>query len=339
MHWLAGTDGLLFGRYGTVFGSKAPIPSLRSPATSVEIWAEPNRWDISATILTLYDARQRTLFAVRQSLTDIEIITEMRGKRRHVYADDGFGPALRQNRAVLVTITTASSGTVVYLDGTAFRTWHGLVLPPDAMAGRSILGDSPGEANSFSGKVFGLAIYGIWLNPDDVRRHYRAWAANHRPELRPEDAIQALYLFNERGGSSIHDYASVRGDLYIPTKYEVLEKERLKPFWREFEWSFSYWKGNLKNIIGFVPAGFVFYAYFRIVRRVKRPWLVTVIAGFLISFSIEVIQGFLPTRDSGTTDLITNGIGTGLGAWWFQTIYPTLSAKLSSAVADTAQLK
>jgi len=78
--------------------------------------------------------------------------------------------------------------------------------------------------------------------------------------------------------------------------------------------SWGYWKNLLKNIVGFIPLGFCFYPYVSVVRLYKHPALITVILGFAVSLTIEVLQAYLPTRDSGTTDLITNTLGTWIGA-------------------------
>jgi glycopeptide antibiotics resistance protein len=66
-----------------------------------------------------------------------------------------------------------------------------------------------------------------------------------------------------------------------------------------------------------VPLGFCFTALFAWINGRQRSWRYTVVLGFLVSLTIELIQAHMPTRFSGTTDLITNTAGTALGAWGY----------------------
>lgn len=47
-------------------------------------------------------------------------------------------------------------------------------------------------------------------------------------------------------------------------------------------------------------------------------YLIAILPGFLISFTIEFIQAYIPTRASSMTDLIANTLGTVLGAAIFR---------------------
>ncbi len=193
--------------------------------------------------------------------------------------------------------------------------------------GRLVVGDSPRQPDSFRGQIRGLAIYDAELNGAQVLRHYRTWTERGRPDVAPDERNIALYLFDEHTGNVIHNHAAAGGDLTIPETYAVIDKISLEPFWKEFSFYTSYWKGNLKNIVGFIPVGFCFYAYFTVGRPIKRAPLVTVVLGALMSLTIEVLQAFLPTRDSGTTDLVTNTLGTYVGVMCYGNLYPVLVEK------------
>jgi glycopeptide antibiotics resistance protein len=87
----------------------------------------------------------------------------------------------------------------------------------------------------------------------------------------------------------------------------------------------SYWRAVFKNIVGFIPLGFFFYAYLVTLRSIRRPALVTVVLGAAVSFTIEALQAFLPTRESGTTDLITNSLGTWIGVLSYRLLTPAVT--------------
>ena len=112
----------------------------------------------------------------------------------------------------------------------------------------------------------------------------------------------------------VHDHTGSGAELQIPYRYQILREKFLEPPWEEFRpATWSYWKNMGINIGGFIPLGFFFCAYLTLAGKISRPALVTVILGAAVSVTIEVLQAYLPTRDSGMTDIITNTLGTGLG--------------------------
>lgn len=272
------------------------------------MWVRPDRWS-GTTLLSLYNPAKRSLFRVHQSVEDLELLD---GSSEFT-VDNAFRPSLREKKMIFLAAASGRNGTTVYLNGGFAKHSADFLIPATAFDGRIIVGDAPLQPDSFRGAIAGLALYGAALDAAQVLRHYQTWIKDGRPTVEPNDSAVAIYLFDEKSGRTIHDSTGRAPDLGIPDQYEVIDKIFLEPFWTEFDFSEGYWRGNLKNVVGFIPVGFFFYAYFMIARPIRRPVLVTVAAGCLISVAIEVLQGFLPMRDSGTTDIITNTLGTWIG--------------------------
>jgi len=184
--------------------------------------------------------------------------------------------------------------------------------------------------------LFGLAIYHSELGPTEIRDHYKRWIAEGGPDLRNLEPATALYTFNPRSGNIVRNLVGnplavsqtvPEIDLLIPERYTISDEKFLQPVWQEFHWEWGYWKNVLINIAGFVPFGFFFYAYLSSARHLRHIELFTVIFGAATSLTIEVLQSLLPTRDSGTTDLITNTLGTCLGLMLYRW-RPTLMTRV-----------
>lgn len=331
--WMKNSNGVSFGPGGTVLSS-GPLETPTvwgDPSGSIEVWLQPSHWD-SATILALYRPEQGLLVTLRQSLADFEVTADVdhdsdRRTTGHFYVSDTFASPLQRKRTAFITVTSGPSGTRIYVDGALVKTAPYFWIPRDAFGGRLIVGDSPGQTDSFRGQIRGLALYATELNGEQVLSHYRDWIHKGRPNLDQEQHNLALYLFNEKTGDIVHNQSGGNGDLHIPATYMVVDKIALEPFWNEFNFSRAYWRGNFKNIIGFIPLGVCLCAYFSMAKPRRRAILLTVIWGAVVSLTIEVFQAVLPTRDSGTTDIITNTLGTWIGVLCYLRFYQVLAGR------------
>jgi VanZ family protein len=280
-------------------------------AASIEAWLQPGRiWD-SGTFLALYRENLRSV-SLRQAQTDLVLQVESYGPDRYKRTSIRVADVFRRTTPPFITLTSNGQGTLIYVDGVMARAVPGFRLSAADFAGRLVIGDSPRESDSWKGQFLGLAFYEQALTARQTLGHYETWTKAGRPDLTVDDRPVALYVFNEHTGTVVHSRIG-SGSLYIPEQYTVLDKKSLKPPWQEFEMSRNYWGAVVKNVIGFIPLGACFYAYWSIARTLRRPALATIVTGAAVSFTIEFLQTYLPTRDSGMTDLITNTTGTVLG--------------------------
>lgn len=327
--WLGNENGLLFGDYGTVLssGTLKMANSEDRASCSLEIWLQPGLTYDTNTFLAFYAPQNPRQFSLHQSNADFELRSNFRNQRQRIqtsrlYVDGVF----QQGKPVFMTVTSGAGKTAVYIDGTLVKASRDFLLSSGDCTGQLVVGDSPGASDSWSGRLLGLAIYDQALTAQQVFQHHETWIRRGQPELAQNEGTVALYLFDEHTGRMIHNQIRSGADLDIPETYMIVNQMFLERPWDEFFLGWGYWKNVLINIGGFIPLGFFFCAYLSLTLQARKAAVVTIILGCAASLTIEVLQAFLPTRQSGMTDVITNTLGTSIGVALFrcetvQTLY------------------
>jgi VanZ family protein len=316
--WLTEGNGLALGPHGSMVsrGEFEPRASDLDSSCSIELWLRPAVVAGSGTIFAFYQPSNfKVSLALRQSLSDLLIqVDRQNGGHSQVYVQRVF----LSGTPLFITVTSGTQGTVAYLNGREFERFRTYRLREGDLTGKLLLGNAPAGTQEWSGRLLALAAYKQELTPQEILQHYENWTTHQVSALREGGYAVAVYSFNEGVGGVAHNQVDRATDLLIPEKFFVVHKKFLTWPWNEYYPGWSYWKDVAINIGGFVPFGFFFCAYFQLVRTMSRPLLVTVILGFVVSLTIEILQGFLPTRDSGLTDVITNTFGTAVGAMLYQ---------------------
>jgi VanZ like family/Concanavalin A-like lectin/glucanases superfamily len=328
VEWVENQSALEFGHYGSILTAGAFHASMTNDNTSgsIEVWLEPRLLHGTKTILA-FDSSEHPgdPFALLQSENALLV-------QRHNVDDHGICRTAQfavrgvflPKRPVFATITLGTRVTSVYIDGVLAMVFPILGASTNNLTGRFVVANSPAFNNSWSGEILGLAVYHSQLTVAQVARHYESWMTTQKPEITHGEDPVALYLFNERAGNIIHNQLDVATDLLVPAHYFVLHPPFLAPLWRRYRYGWpgwSYWKDLLVNIVGFVPVGFFLLSYLSLIRPNKRLAATVILLGFFLSLTIESLQRFLPTRYSDMTDLISNTLGTAVGAnlyRWFR---------------------
>jgi VanZ family protein len=313
--WKAGQRGLHFGDYGMVVsnGIFHGMPLIEETGATIEIWMQPGMTSDSNTILSFFDPGNNTgHISVQQSGDDL-IITKLAAAKeeraatpRAIYVDHVF----RKGQNTLLTLSSKGSHLDIYVNGILKKSANNFAIEVGDFYGTLVLGNSPFGNSSWMGTFLGLAFYDRAMSAEEVRRNYLAWrdgvaGAPNQPYSR--------YMFDEEKGEIIHNSGKSGPDLIIPKNYFIFEHDFLTPFWQEFRPDWGYVKDVAINVLGLVPLGFCFAALLAWQAGRSRSLLYVTIVGFCVSLTIEILQAFMPTRYSGTTDLITNTSGTALG--------------------------
>jgi len=260
---------------------------------------------------TLAQSKDRLIMRLRTTETDLN------GINPHLEISNIFDDL----EDLYIVVTYNYDKQCVYINGEIreckgkvkgnFSNWdstHQLVI------GNEVTGDRP-----WLGEIFYAAIYDRALTDKDVVETFKAGRSSG---FCPSNILSncdagpvVCYLFNEKIGSKISDKTqnTFSTDLYIPEK---LPPKQEKPF----EFSKRIISKDLEplnlifNIIGFIPLGFLLYAYLNTYRCSNQMIIFcALIIGFLIAFGVEYLHHFLPSKHSSAVELCLKVIGISLG--------------------------
>ena len=316
--WLH-SRGIRFGGYGEVRG-QWHLPPVTSPGSSesdgmtIELWVTCREDGPKISdLVSVYRSPDREPFAIEQSSSDLVVAGVVRNQQdqrifRHMTIDGSLHAGVRR----FITITTNRSGTVLYLEGEPQKSYPGLELESQNLEGTVLLGQTPSGHQEWRGDIRGLAIYSRVLNPEEVANDYSAFRQGDLLELQAKAPQFAIYLFDEGSGSLIRDRGNLWGDLMIPRRLSALNPTVLAiPTRRDF----TDVSDVSLNILGFIPFGGLLTLYWKIKSwNNARAVVLSVVLGLTVSLVIELLQVYLPSRDSSLLDVVNNTLGTGLGA-------------------------
>lgn len=314
--WMDNENGLRFGDYGTVLSSRdfQAQGAKASDPCSLELFLRPAaRYDSNVMLAFSTDANPLQ-FWIRQDGDTISIQRNVLEPARYT-AGIYLEHVIRQEKDFVITVTSDKQATSVYLNGQLAGVKRHFGLSQRDFTGQMVLGNSPVQYNTWAGTLKGVALFNRQLASTEVYQDYHDWTNSGHLDLERASGIRALYTFGERTGITIRDQAGLSPDLYIPEYFVTVRHEILARPWQDYVPSWGYWLGNLKNIIGFMPFGFCFCMAFSLSLPNRWALLAAAVTGLLASATIEIGQAFLPMRDSSVTDIMTNTLGTALGAF------------------------
>jgi len=315
IHWIDGQAGLRFDRYGIAY-TQAPLFTpggaldFAKPFTiRLELLPRDEPSDYLPRILSVYEVGGRELFILGQWKSALNLSILERQRAYYLEYQETEVGNFRKGVKRSILLSWGATGLTVFAEGKPVFTRPGFgfsLLPGNREPAWLLLGNSPSGESPWRGDLLSLSFYAGALSPEEIAT----------PGIDP----LVRYLFSEGSGTVCRGGGDPRYDLFIPPVFRAPAKHVLVPPWKAQEYDLSFWVDVAVNILGFVPFGFTVSAWLRRDGRRKRlpVTVLVVLAGAGISLLIELLQVYLPTRDSSLTDLMNNALGAYIGAWLFR---------------------
>jgi VanZ like protein len=314
IRWLPERGGLSFDDYGQVYG---PVPMFlpRKPdavagATVELIFTPSESYENASTVFSLLN-QDEVNFAIGQSVTDLflegSFVDGESEQVRKLWIDYVCGRA----KELFVTAALDTRRVDVYLDGRLARSFP-VQIRADSLSGVVLVGHNVKGKAPWNGSVARVAILEGTLDATEISQRYEQWTRTRHLD-RVVNHRGAAYEFVAPATDVVSNIGETGPDLILPRIFRLRKSTVL-----ERPGHFDRWVAldAVVNIVGFIPFGLTSCLCLRFWTRwgLSRCVVVTILVGASVSLVIEVLQVVLPTRDSSLADVVTNIVGTAIGA-------------------------
>jgi len=315
-NWIPNRSGIHFSKPGILVGATPLLAPNPGNFASIEVWLRSDEIWSSRSILAFYEPSGSNRFRIRQwdggllVSRDFSRNPDSRIPQR-IYAKRLF----QRGVPLFLTITSSPSGTTIYVNAVKKQFFPGFQIWASDLSGQLVLGTSPVDFSPWRGDFYFLSLYASALSPEEVRLHYDSLSASNFAPSAMLAAPFAQYSFAESSGKIAHSSVTSAPDLQIPEEFFVPGKPVLQPPLTRYETTLAYYRDAIANVVGFVPFGFLLCTCLANTRFARFAIFCSFLSGTLFSFLIEIAQAYIPQRDSGLNDVITNSLGALLGAF------------------------
>src|SRR5207249_4033721 len=138
--WSSGENGVHVAGRGIILSAR-PFAALDSPV-SLEICLRPDSSNRTSTILAFSMPDGSQPFRLKQYRAAVLIQHELPGRHPWNELEIEIGDVLHRGRPVFITFTSASRGSIVYVNGSAAITAPAFVVASGQFGGQLVLGAS-----------------------------------------------------------------------------------------------------------------------------------------------------------------------------------------------------
>ncbi len=320
VEWLAEDAGIEFGRHGIAFTDPVFTGARFSAekGLTIELALEPRPSPAPGFrfIAVIHDGDDGSQLLVGQWRDTIIVMNgdDYSHRRRMPRVSVEIDPL--PDRPLLLTIASGAEGTSLFLDGKrrSRRAGMSLVVPGRNGGARLILGNSVSGRAPWSGCIRGVAIYDKSLEGETIRAHHAAWRADGHFESFASDRPLLLVPFTRKEGRRAVDHSASKNDLFFRRETTLVSRTPFALGFGSEASRVSVAWDVVVNLLGFVPFGLLLAALLGRITTTGRAFTLSVVIGMALSFGIEFLQSWIPTRSSSLVDLVLNTTGTALGA-------------------------